>query len=145
LPFVACWFSMSTIPDSASTFPPAPRRLSKSKFLAALQCDKRLYLQVHHPELATPRDAATQAILDMGSEIGVLARRRLPSGVLVDSAYRRIKEALTQTAELMANPSVPAIFEAALYFDSVLIRVDILERVTKADGTTQWRLIEVQA
>jgi hypothetical protein len=136
---------MSTIPDSASSASPAPRRLSKSKFLAALQCEKRLYLQVHHPELAAPPDAAAQAILDMGSEIGVLARRRFPAGVLVDLSYRQAKEALARTAELMADPSVPAIFEAALYFDSILVRVDILERAANAGGMTRWRLIEVKA
>jgi hypothetical protein len=136
---------MLTNPDSASSFPPPPRRLSKSKFLAALQCEKRLYLEVHHPELATPPDASAQAILNTGSEIGVLARRRFPAGVLVDLSYRRAKEAVGRTAELVADSSIPAIFEAALYFDSVLVRVDILERFTDVDGTNRWRLIEVKA
>ena len=136
---------MVTIPNLVSAPPRFPHRLSKSKFLAALQCEKRLYLEVRHPELATPPDAAAKAMLDMGSEIGVLARRRFPAGVLVDSSYRKVKEALARTAELMADPAVPAIFEGALYFDSVLVRVDILERLTDVDGATRWRLIEVKA
>ena len=136
---------MLSIADPASVHPTAPHRLSKSRFLAALQCEKRLYLQVHHPELATPLDPAARALLDMGSEIGVLARRRFPGGVLVDVSYRRAGEAVARTAELIADPSVPAIFEAALYFDSVLVRVDILERLTDGAGTTRWRLIEVKA
>jgi hypothetical protein len=130
-----------SVPSPALT----PYRLSKSKFLAALQCEKRLYLAIHHPELATRPDAAAQAILDMGSEIGVLARERFPGGVLVDVSFRRGKEALARTAELIADAAVPAIFEGAFYFDHVFVRVDILERLIANDGTTRWRLIEVKA
>jgi predicted RecB family nuclease len=136
---------MVTIPESVSSPWHTPHRLSKSKFLAALQCEKRLYLAIHHPELATRPDAAAQAILDMGTEIGVLARKRFPGGVLVDSSYRKGKEALARTAELVADPEVPAIYEAALYFDHVFVRVDILERLIEVDGSTRWRLIEVKA
>jgi predicted RecB family nuclease len=136
---------MVTIPASISFPLHAPHRLSKSKFLAALQCEKRLYLAIHHPELATRPDAAAQAILDMGTEIGVLARKRFPRGILVDASYRKGKEALARTAELIADPAVPAIFEAALYCDHVFVRVDILERLITADGLTRWRLIEVKA
>ena len=96
---------MVTIPESVSSSPHTPHRLSKSKFLAALQCEKRLYLAIHHPGLATRLDAAAQAILDMGTEIGVLARKRFPGGVLVDTSYRKGKEALTRTAELLADPA----------------------------------------
>ena len=47
-------------------------RLSKSKFLSGLQCHKRLYMEIHTPGLATQPNAATKAILDMGTEIGDL-------------------------------------------------------------------------
>jgi hypothetical protein len=40
-------------------------RLSKSRLVHALQCDRRLWLAVHRPELAVI-DAATQAIFDSG-------------------------------------------------------------------------------
>ena len=129
------------VPSPALT----PYRLSKSHFLAALQCEQRLYLAIHHPELATRPDAAAQAILDMGSEVGVLARERFPGGVLVDVSFRRGKEALARTAELIADAAVPAIFEGAFYFDHVFVRVDVLERLVANDGTTRWRLIEVKA
>ena len=87
-----------------------------------------------------------QAILDAGTEIGALARRRFEGGVLVDAGYRQSTEALRHTRELLANPAVPAIFEGAFAFEQVLVRVDILERVT--DGGTDrptWRLIEVKS
>jgi len=138
-----------TVPIVPDLLPPLIQpayRLSKSKFLAGLQCDKRLFLDIHHRELATKPDSATQAILAMGSEVGELARRRFPDGVLVEAGYRQGREALACTAELLADPNVPAIFEGAFQFDHVLIRVDILVRVgTREDGVVEWRLIEVKS
>src|SRR5437588_7224054 len=116
-------------------------RLSKSKYLSGLQCYKRLYLEIHSPELAIAIDEAAQARMDMGTEVGELARKRFPGGVHVEHDHLHRKEALRQTAELLNDPSVPAIFEGAFEFEDVLVRVDILERV----GKTQWRLIEVKA
>jgi hypothetical protein len=125
--------------------PKAPR-LSKSKFLSGLQCHKRLYLEVHHPFLATKPDAATQAMFDMGTEVGELARSRFSGGVLVTAGYRQTEAALTQTAELIRDLTVPAIFEAAFVHSGVLIRADILERVRTAEGQPcGWRLIEVKS
>lgn len=132
--------------DQASALSAAVPRLSKSKCVSGLQCLKRLFLEVHHPQLATPRDLATQAILDMGSEIGAVARRRFPGGVLVEAGYRQREAALARTAELLKDPTVPAIFEGAFLHDGVLIRVDVLERVRPAsDGLDRWRLIEVKS
>lgn len=126
----------------ASTAP----RLSKSKFLAGLQCHKRLYLEVFHPQLATPPDPSMQAMLDMGTEIGELARRRFPGGVLVTAGYRQREAALAQTAALLEDPAVPAIFEAAFQHEGVVVRVDILERVPLPPGEPPaWRLIEVKS
>ena len=126
---------------SAGTF-----RLSKSKYLSGLQCQKRLYLEIHAPTLATAPDEKTQAILDMGTEVGELARQRFPGGVLVTATHRHPTEALRQTAALLADPAVPAIYEGALECDRVLVRVDILERVAPASGgPDKWRLIEVKS
>lgn len=120
-------------------------RLSKSKFLSGLQCHKRLYLEIHQPHLATPPDAGTQAMLDMGTEIGELARQRCPGGRLVTAGYRQTEAALAETARLIDDPSVPSIFEGAFLADGTLIRVDILERAATDDGRTAWRLIEVKS
>lgn len=128
-----------------SAAPVSGLRLSKSKFLSGLQCEKRLYLELHAPELAAQPDAAIQAILDMGTEVGELARRCFPGGVLVEAGYRHTAEALAQTQALMADPAVPALFEAAFMFEQVLVRVDILERVRLPEGGEAWRLIEVKS
>jgi hypothetical protein len=117
------------------------RRLSKSKFIAGLQCHKRLYLEIRQPDLATPADAGTQAVFDEGHAIGRLAHRLFPGGVLVDHDHEHIPEALQQTALLLQDPTVPAIFEAAFNYGGVLVRVDILVR----EPGNRWRLIEVKA
>jgi hypothetical protein len=121
-------------------------RLSKSRYLAGLQCHKRLYLDIHAPDLASPPDAATQAVLDMGSAVGEMARRCFSGGRLVEADYRHRQDALDQTARLIADPTVPAIFEAALLFERTLVRVDVLQRAQAADSEgPAWRLVEVKS
>ena len=124
----------------------SPPRLSKSRFLSGLQCHKRVYLEIHRPELATPPDPSTQAILAMGTEIGLLARRRFPGGVLATVGFRQREAAIAQTAALLQDPNVPAIFEGAFEHEGVVVRVDILERVLDETGRPlAWRLIEVKS
>ncbi len=95
-----------------------PHRLSKSRFLAGLQCAKRLYLEFHSPELATPPTPDRRAIMDMGTEVGVVARQYFPHGVLVEETHRQIPSALLRTHELLKDPGVPAIFEGAFLWRS---------------------------
>jgi predicted RecB family nuclease len=115
--------------------------LSKSKFLAGLQCPKRLYLLCYQPELVGETDEKLQAILDQGKEVGILAQKVFPCGTLTGDAHLKHKEAVTRTKKLIADKSVPAIFEAAFSFKDILIRVDILERLPG----NRWRLIEVKS
>ncbi len=131
------------IPQSAVPSGPVgpTHRLSKSRFLAGLQCHKRLYLEIHSPELATPPTPDRRAIMDMGTDVGVLAREFFPGGVLVEETHRQIPAALTRTAELIADPNVKAIFEGALVWQGILVRVDVIERL----DAVRWRLIEVKA
>jgi predicted RecB family nuclease len=121
-------------------FPLEPR-LSKSKYVSGLQCHKRLYLEIHSPELATEPDQETQALLDNGTDVGELARRLFPRGVLIEHDHGNLTRALRRTAELLADPRVPALFEATFKYDNVLVRVDILERLSKET----WRILEVKA
>lgn len=115
-------------------------RISKSKFVAGCQCLKRLYWQVHQPELAAAPDAAGEAIFEQGREVGLLARQLFPGGVGVEGS-RGLDEAIRATRELIANPGVPAIFEGTFENGGVLVRVDVLQR--RRDG--RWRLLEVKS
>jgi len=137
---------MAELSDLSSIPLPKASRLSKSKFLSGLQCHKRLYLEVHQPALATKPDAATQAMFDMGTEVGELARSRFSGGILVTAGYRQSEAALEQTAALVQDLAVPAIFEGAFLHGGVLIRADVLERVLTEEGQfCGWRLIEVKS
>jgi predicted RecB family nuclease len=113
--------------------------ISKSGFVAGCQCLKRLYWQVHEPELGGVPDAAAVAIMEQGREVGKLARQLFAGGIEV--SFCDPEQAIRTTRELIANPEVPAIFEAAFENGGVLVRVDILHR--RRDG--RWRLIEVKS
>lgn len=117
------------------------RFLSKSKYLAGLQCEKRLWLQCHQPNLGTAFDASSQAVLDAGNEVGEAARLLFPGGVLVDEPPWEHEAAVRRTRDLMADASVPAIFEAAFEHAGVRIRVDALERLPER----RWGLREVKS
>jgi hypothetical protein len=135
-----------TMPETEDRPNPAAHRLSKSKFLSGLQCHKRLYLEITHPELAEPPDPSTQAILSMGTEIGILAQKRFPGGVLVAPTLRPRDAAVALTAKLLCDTNVPAIFEGAFEHEGVFVRVDILERARNLeDHRSAWRLIEVKS
>ncbi len=112
--------------------------LTKSRYMAGLQCLRRLWLQVREPPDDAPPTPGTPA--DIGVEIGSKARLLFPGGVLVDEAPREHEQATTRTAALMRDPNVPAIFEAAFVHGDIRVRVDILER--RPDG---WGLIEVKS
>lgn len=105
-----------------------------------MQCLKRLYWQVHAPELAAMPDAAAEAIIQQGHEVGMLARRLFPGGVEVGNGCG-LNEAIRATRELVANREIPAIFEGVFEHQNVLVKVDILHR--RRDG--RWRLIEVKS
>ena len=59
--------------------------LSKSKYLAGLQCPLRLWHQCFNPGQASPVSPTQQALFDTGHEVGRLATRLYPEGVLVET------------------------------------------------------------
>src|SRR5690349_15986694 len=101
--------------------------LTKSRYVAGLQCLRRLWLNVHEPadregpELGSAQDAAL--------EIGRMAHLLFPGGVLVEENPWEHPAAMARTASLMSDRSVPAIFEAAFEHGGVRVRVDVLERL----------------
>lgn len=116
-------------------------QLSKSRFMAGLQCLKRLYLECHHRDLADPMEPAQQAIFDSGTAVGELARRRFPGGRLVKERYFEQRMAERTTLGLLSDNSVTALYEAAFTYEGVHTRVDILRRTEHGD----FDLIEVKS
>lgn len=113
--------------------------LSKSKYVLGCQCLKRLWLEVNEPQLAGEFDDATQAVFDQGNKVGELAREAFAGGALVDETSMDL--AIARTRKLMADPDMPAMFEAGFSYRGIRVRVDVLERASRG----RWRLIEVKS
>ena len=86
-------------------------------------------------------ESGQQAILDSGTAVGELARRRFPGGRLVQERYFEQREAERTTCMLLADRSVPALYEPAFTFEGVHTRVDILRRTEGGE----FDLIEVKS
>lgn len=121
--------------------PSKPPMLSKSRFLAGLQCPLRLWYQVYNPGLAGEVSPPQQAIFDMGHEVGRAATRLYPQGILMEEDYLHHPQAVASTRKAMEGMFAPAVFEAAFLHDGIRVRVDILER----SGWGKWNLIEVKS
>jgi hypothetical protein len=132
------------------------RPLSKSKLISYRQCPKRLWLEVHRPELRED-SASTQAIFASGHKVGELAQQIFdPSGAgfLIDMQVLGITGAFAKTIELVnATPALP-IFEAGFSADlegngGALAFADVLLPIPSPAGSTNdkssWRMIEVKS
>lgn len=117
-------------------------RLSKSRYVAGLQCEKRLWLMAHEPgapELQA--DERLQNVFSWGHRVGERAQQEFVGGVLIELDYRRRWEAVEATrAAIEAGEMV--IYEASFEHDGVFAAVDILHR---ADGDDGWTLTEVKS
>lgn len=116
-------------------------RLSKSRFIAGLQCPLRLWHQINNPELSAKVSPAQQAVFDMGHEVGRLATRVYPSGVLITEDYLHHAKAVLSTQAALQNTEIGSVYEAAFLENGVRIRVDVLERVSGG----KWNLVEVKS
>ena len=110
--------------------------LSKTRILAGLQCEKRLYLRLKHPELAVIKKSP---LAETGILVGLQARKEFPGGVLVNR-FIEGGDPFAETQSYMQNKNVSAIFEAGFRYQDTEVFVDILQR----DGD-QWNLIEVKS
>jgi hypothetical protein len=115
------------------------QHLTKSRYIAGLQCLRRLWLQVH--ETLPYEEPIPGSPMDIGQEIGRKAHSLFPGGALVDEEPWEHAQAVAKTNALMSDERVPAIFEGAFEFDGIRIRVDVLERL--AQGS--WGLREVKS
>jgi len=113
--------------------------LSKSRILSGWQCHKRLWLEIHDPEKARV-SAATERSFQVGHEVGEIARRAFPDGVLIGHDHS-LHLALEETARRLAEPGPVTLFEATLSHEGVLVRTDVMIR----DEVDKVRLVEVKA
>jgi hypothetical protein len=118
--------------------------LSKSRLASHLQCPRRLWLEIHRPDLAPPVSPAQQAVFASGHDVGDLARRLydpLGAGRLIDGADGMAAALQATAAAIAADPEAP-LFEATFERDGLLVRADVIAR-DPATGSP--RLVEVKS
>lgn len=130
--------------STAMHSPDEPRPLSKSKLVAFRQCPKRLWLEIHHPELRKD-SSATQATFRTGHELGALAQRLYDptgSGVVIDLQTEGVSAAVNRTREVIAQGR--PIFEAGFTAEGALAFADVMLPALDGDRI-RWRMVEVKS
>lgn len=120
------------------------RTLSKSKLLAFRQCPKRLWLELHSPELRED-SSATQASFAVGHQVGDIAQRLYDpkgKGALIDPQVEGFDAAFARTQDLLKSNQ--PIFEAGFRAEGALAFADVMLPV-KHGGKRAWRMVEVKS
>ena len=114
--------------------------LSKSRFVTGCQCPKLLWWTVHEPDAVELQpDKVLQDLFDQGRQVGKVARRRYPGGVLIDLPHHAVAERVAATKRALAD-GAPAVFEATFVARDTYVAIDVLER--QGDG---YHLTEVKS
>ncbi|MCP5538352.1 MAG: DUF2779 domain-containing protein [Akkermansiaceae bacterium] len=120
------------------------RSLSKSKIMAYRQCPKRLWLEVHKPELRD--DSASEHVFTIGNQVGELAQEIYNtdgSGKLIDINALDWPEAFARSEALLKDGN-SIVFEAAMQADGALALADVM--IPNNDsGKLRWDMIEVKS
>lgn len=111
--------------------------LTKSKYLAGLQCPKLLWVQLHEPERIPETDAVTQYIFDQGLLVGKLAKKLFPGGIDIPSEDFMVN--ISKTKELLEERK--PLYEAGILVGNTYSRIDIL----KPHNENEWDIIEVKS
>jgi hypothetical protein len=120
------------------------RNLSKSKIIAFRQCPKRLWLELHKPELRD--DSSSAAVFQIGYHVGDIARTIYDpekTGVTIDIEALGHGAALARSAELLALGRFP-VFEAGVSIEGALAYADVMIP-DHSDGSLRWKMIEVKS
>lgn len=118
--------------------------LSKSKLIAWRQCPKRLWLEVHKPQLRQD-SAGVTASFDAGNEIGEVAREIYDphgAGTTLDPSQLGIPELLSRTLSLV--PGRRPIFEAGFRTPGPKAALSLAD-VLLPEGHDHWHMVEVKS
>lgn len=114
--------------------------LSKSRLISAWQCRKKLYLEIHNPDLGEV-SAGTESLFATGHRVGAISQDLYGNADSVEIPFdRKMSPMVQETTALLEGGADFPIFEATFQHDGVLVRVDVLIPV---DGG--WRAIEIKA
>ena len=112
--------------------------LSKSRILSGLQCPKRLWLEVHQPEVAVV-DPNTRQRFAAGHALNAAVQSLYPDGILIPATQGLAEAAQATARHLRDSPSRP-LFEGTFSAEQVLVRADLLE-----PGGSGLKLTEVKS
>lgn len=117
------------------------KRLSKSRILSWLQCPRKLWFEVHQPELAQT-DSQQQMAFDAGHDVGVVAQRVWGGDAPFEVPWFNgdLARSLAVTWQRLADAPGQPLFEATLEHAGVLVREDV-----SLPGTNGWAVIEIKA
>ena len=113
--------------------------------MAYRQCPKRLWLEVHQPELKED-SADTQARFQAGHQVGDIARRIYDlegKGTLIDVQTEGFAGAFARTTKLMIDSRWP-VFEAGFQANGALVFADVMLPALE-NGRVVWRMVEVKS
>ena len=113
------------------------KNITKQLFLEGLVCRRRGWYSYHGEEMPA-LSVGEMFRIRQGRMIGEMARTTLPEGELL--AGIPFEKAALATQEMVENPFVDVIFEAAFRFGPLATRVDILQRWGEG-----WHVIEVKS
>ncbi|MBT7398675.1 MAG: hypothetical protein HN775_05730, partial [Hellea sp.] len=113
--------------------------LTKTSYVTSHTCERWLWKNFHEkPDFDNTQIGSAAYV---GEKVGALAQKRFDGGVLVNAKPWEHDKAVLETKKLMLDQSVKSIYEAALEYNDVRVRVDILERL---EGNN-WGIREVKS
>jgi len=120
------------------------KTLSKSKIIAYRQCPKRLWLEIHQPELGD--DSGSEAVFEIGNRVGDIAQKIFDpsgSGINIDPNQIGWDEARSLSASLLQSGERP-VFEAVLRIPGTFALADVM-LPNHSFGELRWDVIEVKS
>jgi hypothetical protein len=120
------------------------RNLSKSKIIAYRQCPKRLWLEIHRPDLRD--DSASEMVFAIGNQVGDVARQiydTAGNGRLIDFHEIGWDAAYAETGSWLTGTAAP-LFEAALRIEGAMALADVMLPEPGENGL-RWHMIEVKS
>lgn len=112
--------------------------ISKSDFLAGLQCERLLWTRFNARDQIPPPEASLQAMFDQGRGVGAVARGLFAGGMEVAPGITDPEE--VERASQMALQARRLLFEPGFVFEGGSARADIM--VPASNGS--WDLYEVK-
>jgi hypothetical protein len=116
--------------------------------MAYRQCPKRVWLEVHHPDLRVVT-AASEKNFAIGHQVGAIAQQLYDpagQGTVIEPFAEGIDAALSLTLTLLDTPQ--PIFEAGFAAEGAMAFADVLLPVqenAQAHTPTSWRMVEVKS